>query len=184
MTEDELFRYLFQRNQQSRFVVSNGFLSRRAFHLGSDLSIFYMIGSMGLSLSIGLGFALCRPQESIVVVEGDGNLLMALGGLAMVGHGSPANLLHVLMDNQVYASTGGQPTFSSSIDFCASALAAGYSGAQEVRTLAEFGIALDTFATTRGPFFVRAFTAIDMQAPQRVALSPEEITNRFRLRSD
>ncbi len=71
---------------------------------------FYTWGSMGLASSIGLGLALARPDLRVIVLDGDGSLLMNLGSLATIGLLRPPNLIVVVMDNEEYATTGGQPT--------------------------------------------------------------------------
>ena len=71
---------------------------------------FYTWGSMGLASSIGLGLALARPEVRVFVLDGDGSLLMNLGSLATIGLLRPPNLVVIVMDNQEYATTGGQPT--------------------------------------------------------------------------
>jgi sulfopyruvate decarboxylase subunit beta len=71
---------------------------------------FYTWGSMGLASSVGLGLALARPDVRVIVLDGDGSLLMNLGSLATIGLLHPPNLVVVVMDNEEYATTGGQPT--------------------------------------------------------------------------
>ena len=85
-----------------------------------------MVGSMGCAASLGLGVALARPDRRVVVLDGDGALLMRLGALAMLGNERPPNLVHVLFDNGMHESTGGQTTLSAGVDFCALASACGY----------------------------------------------------------
>ncbi|HEU5321970.1 MAG TPA: thiamine pyrophosphate-dependent enzyme, partial [Methylomirabilota bacterium] len=113
-------------------VHANGFICRESFSLGDRPQNFYMIGSMGLASAIGLGVALARPSDPTVVFDGDGNLLMNLGILPMIGGGPlmaagpPANLVHVVFDNDVYGSTGNQASPSRRARLDAIAAAAGY----------------------------------------------------------
>ena len=112
-------------------VVSvNGDISREHFSFGDRPGNFYMLGSMGLAASIGLGLALHLPRRRVIVLDGDGNLLMGLGNLAMVGAVRPVNFYHVLIDNGVYGTTGDQPTVSAHTDFAGMARAAGYRSAE------------------------------------------------------
>ena len=97
-------------------VCANGFISRDTFNAEDRPRNFYMLGSMGQASSIGLGFAMARPDKKVVVFDGDGNLLMNLGILTMISKIKPRNLVHVVLDNECYDSTGGQPTISSHID--------------------------------------------------------------------
>src|SRR5262249_58983528 len=99
---------------------------RAAFGAGDSERSFYMIGSMGLASSIGLGIALARPDLRVVVLDGDGNVLMNLGTLATIAAAAPPNLLHVCFDNSMHASTGGQATISDRVALDAMARAAGY----------------------------------------------------------
>ena len=96
-------------------ISANGFISRDLFEANDKESNFYMIGSMGLSSSIGLGVALTNSKKRIFVFDGDGNILMNLGSLITIGSLKPENLVHVIFDNESHESTGGQPTNSSKI---------------------------------------------------------------------
>lgn len=107
-------------------VHANGFISREGYYHRNVPQHFYMLGSMGLAGAIGLGVALARPGAKVVVLDGDGNLLMGLGVLPMVGAWQPSGFLHVILDNGTYGSTGAQPTISPTVDFPALALASGY----------------------------------------------------------
>ncbi|MBI2755545.1 MAG: phosphonopyruvate decarboxylase [Chloroflexi bacterium] len=96
----------------------------------------YSLDAMGQTLAIGLGLALGldgdRRHEKVVVVEGDGSLLMGFSGLATVGHLQPTKLVLVVLDNGVYLATGGQPTAAAGIDFAATARACGWAEARDV----------------------------------------------------
>jgi len=107
-------------------VLCNGMIGREVFATGDRPGNFYMLGSMGLALSIGLGLALSRPNQEVVVFDGDGNLLMGMGTLATVGALQPRNLRHIVLDNQAHGSTGNQRTVAETVDLAAIARAAGY----------------------------------------------------------
>ena len=96
-------------------VHANGFICRESFNVKDRKENFYMIGSMGLASSIGLGVALAKPDKKTIIIDGDGNVLMAMGVLAMIAASAPKNLLHVCIDNEVYESTGSQSSLSSAI---------------------------------------------------------------------
>ena len=85
---------------ESPVVNANGFIGREAFRANDRQGNFYIIGSMGLASSIGLGVALCRPEKKVVVLDGDGNVLMAMGTLAMIAAAAPKNFVHVVLDNE------------------------------------------------------------------------------------
>jgi phosphonopyruvate decarboxylase len=107
-------------------VATTGYTGRELYALDDRSNQIYMVGSMGCASSFGLGLALACPDRRVVVLDGDGAALMRLGALATLGYERPANLVHVLLDNGVHESTGGQTTVSRSIDFSAIAAACGY----------------------------------------------------------
>lgn len=109
-----------------RLIATTGYTGRELYALEDRANQFCMAGSMGCALSLGLGLALTRPELRVVVLDGDGALLMRLGSLATAGMLRPPNLVHVLLDNRCHDSTGGQPTASSGVDWCALASACGY----------------------------------------------------------
>ena len=124
-------------------VASLGHPAYDLFIAGDRPQNFYTWGSMGLASSIGLGLALARPDIRVFVLDGDGSLLMNLGSLATIGLLRPANLVVVVMDNEEYATTGGQQTPTAhGADLAAAARAMG-ADAITVRTEAELVAALD-----------------------------------------
>ena len=96
-------------------ISANGFMSRDLYETNEKNSNFYMIGSMGLASSIGLGVALKMPKKKIHIFDGDGNILMNLGSLVTIGSLKPKNLIHYIFDNESHESTGGQPTNSGKV---------------------------------------------------------------------
>jgi sulfopyruvate decarboxylase subunit beta len=98
----------------SKVVACNlGFPSKELFHIKHQPSNFYMLGSMGMATPIGLGIALTSKKE-VVVIDGDGSLLMNPGSLATAAYFSPKNLTIFAIDNRTYGSTGDQPTLTGS----------------------------------------------------------------------
>ncbi|MFT7519965.1 MAG: phosphonopyruvate decarboxylase [Kiritimatiellia bacterium] len=93
---------------------------------------FLVVGSMGHASQIALGLAMSRPDRRICCLDGDGALIMHMGALAIIGAKNPHNLLHVVLDNGVHDSVGGQPTASGTLDVCGLALASGYRRAVSV----------------------------------------------------
>ena len=96
-------------------ISANGYISRDLFNVLDKKNNFYMIGSMGLASSIGLGVALKNTKKKIFVFDGDGNILMNLGQLITIGITKPKNLVHIIFDNSSHESTGGQPTATNKI---------------------------------------------------------------------
>jgi phosphonopyruvate decarboxylase len=125
--------------QDSRtfLVATTGYTSRELSVTGDGKNGFSMIGSMGCAASIGLGLALARPDRSFIIVDGDGALLMRLGSLATAGWYRPKNLLHILLDNSSYESTGGQQTVAGVVDFAGTAASCGYQKAVQAHDLGD-----------------------------------------------
>ena len=112
--------------------------------LGHRPNFFYLQHAMGLASSVGLGIALCKPHRQVVVLDGDGSVLMNLGGLTTLARYRPRNLVHVVFDNESLLSVGGFPTATSTgSDLAAIAAAAGVPRTSTVRTIDEFTRAFD-----------------------------------------
>lgn len=107
-------------------VATTGFTGRALYALDDRANQLYMVGSMGCASTFGLGLAWAQPQRRVVVLDGDGAVLMRMGALATLGYERPGNLLHIVIDNEVHDSTGGQSTVSHSIDLAGVAAACGY----------------------------------------------------------
>jgi thiamine pyrophosphate-dependent acetolactate synthase large subunit-like protein len=138
MTRLEATRVIVGLAGDAPIVASLGHPAYDLFAAGDRPQNFYTWGSMGLASSIGLGLALARPDIRVFVLDGDGSLLMNLGSLATIGLLQPANLVLVVMDNEAYATTGGQKTPTAhGADLEAAASAMGVSRTATVRTEAE-----------------------------------------------
>ena len=167
-------------------VHANGYVCRESFAVKDRIENFYMIGSMGMASAIGLGVALAVPSRSTVVFDGDGNLLMSLGILPMIGGGPvmgrarPAHLVHVVFDNALYGSTGGQASPSRTVGLHHIARAAGYERATAVAGADELHAAVATAVAGGGPSFILARVTGEEQPAPRIPYSPEEIRDRFR----
>ena len=163
-------------------VHANGFLSRAAFGARDRDTSFYMIGSMGLASSIGLGIALARPDRRVIVFDGDGNVLMNVGTLATIATTAPANLLHLCFDNAAHASTGGQPTISDRVALDDLARAAGYRWAGRVESLEALAAVLPEFLARAGPAFLLVRIALGPPGPPgpRIPWTPPQMTDRLR----
>lgn len=128
-------------------------------------------GAMGKLSSVALGLALARPDRKIVVLDGDGSLLMNLGSLVTVGGMQPKNLVHMVCQNGVYEVTGGQPVPGvERLDFAQIALGAGYRRAETFDEAAQLEARLPELLAADGPTFVtlklEPFT-YDTSAPRR-----------------
>lgn len=112
-------------------------------------------GAMGQSTSAALGLALGLPDEKIVMFDAEGSLLMNLGAIASIAGMQPANFYHILLDNECYATTGGQPVPNAQgIDYAMMAEGAGYAAAYSFEDLEEFSTSVGEIMNEPGPVFV------------------------------
>ncbi|MGG6440832.1 phosphonopyruvate decarboxylase [Saccharococcus caldoxylosilyticus] len=118
-------------------LATTGKTGRELYEIEDAPNNLYMVGSMGCVSSLGLGLALAKKDKDIVVIEGDGALLMRMGSLATNGYYAPKNMLHILLDNNTHDSTGGQSTVSHNVNFVDIAAACGYSKSIYVHNLEE-----------------------------------------------
>lgn len=163
-------------------IHSNGFLSRAAHAVRDRDECFYMIGSMGLASSIGLGVAMAQPARQVVVFDGDGNVLMNTGTLATIAATAPKNFHHFCFDNGAHASTGGQRTISDRVRLDELARAAGYRWVGRVETPADVAATVPAFLQREGPAFLLIRTALGPPgAPGvRIPWTPLQMTTRMR----
>ena len=137
-------------------VASTGHISRELYAIADDERNVYLSGSMGYASAFGLGVSLQHPDLGVLVVEGDGSALMHLGSMATIGAAAGGGLRHVVLDNGVHGSTGGQPTSSSTVDFPALARAAGYRSVADDRALGSPAVAADWLSGRRTRAAARA----------------------------
>ena len=162
-------------------ICANGFISRDTFNANDRPRNFYMLGSMGQASSIGLGLALAKPSEKIIVFDGDGNLLMNLGILTMIAHLKPKKLLHVVFDNECYDSTGGQPTISSTVDLAEAAKGCGISNVYRIKPGDDInGIFTDCLKQDGAVFLLIKVGRDPSKGVPRVNIPPQEIAMRFK----
>ncbi|MFJ7735977.1 phosphonopyruvate decarboxylase [Lysinibacillus sp. NPDC097287] len=124
-----------QADEDTVLLATTGVTGRELFELGDYSNQFYMVGSMGCISSVGLGLAMARPDKKVIVIDGDGSLLMRMGSLTTNAYYSPKNLYHLLLDNGLHESTGGQKTVSSKVDFMKIADGSNYEKVDELKTL-------------------------------------------------
>jgi len=112
----EAIREIIKNVNDEIIISSTGMISRELYEVCDRERNFYMQGSMGLALAIGLGIAL-NSKYNVIVLSGDAAALMSMGTFALHKKLNPKNLKHYILDNNVHASTGGQPTCSDVVDF-------------------------------------------------------------------
>lgn len=114
---------------------------------------YFSVGAMGLASSHGLGLALARPERRVIIIDGDGSLLMNLGTLVTIGAVAPVNFTHLVSHNGSYEANGGQPIPNKSVDFAAIARGAGYKACHTISEIADFESKLDDLLHADGPLF-------------------------------
>ena len=175
-----LERFLALTDDETAVVATTGKCGRELFTLADREQHIYQVGSMGGATGMALGVALNTPRK-VVVLDGDGAALMKLGTFATVGAYQPANLIHILLDNGVHDSTGGQATVSASVDFAAVALACGYAYAASCETLGSFEDAYRKASAQPGPSMIHLHIAPgSMEKLGRPTVGPAEVARRFK----
>ena len=164
--------------KENHIIAANGYISRDLFSVGDKTSNFYMIGSMGLASSIGLGLAIKNPKKQIFVFDGDGNILMNLGSLTTIGTIKPKNLVHLIFDNGSHESTGGQPTCTKSINIAEIAKAVNIKVFQTADE-SQFEQILDKIKKISGPIMIVIKITNSKDVSNRVLWKPLEIKKRF-----
>ena len=178
MIRKEAINIVAEKISNQPIISANGFISRDLFDACDRNSNFYMIGSMGLASSIGLGVALKSTKKKIFVFDGDGNILMNLGSLITIGITKPKNLVHVIFDNSSHESTGGQPTATNKIQLSKIAKSANYKVFQ-VKTKNQLVKIFQKIKLIPGPIMVIAKIEKSGVISKRINIEPTKIKNRF-----
>ncbi len=144
MLRIEAMQAIYDRLERCVVVTIMGAVAAELQSIGHRPNFFYLQHAMGLASSMGLGIALSRPELQVVVFDGDGSVLMNLGGLTTLARYRPPNLVHVVFDNESLLSVGGFPTATSTgSDLAGIARAAGIPRTVTVQTLDDFVAAFD-----------------------------------------
>ncbi|HEY8612190.1 MAG TPA: phosphonopyruvate decarboxylase [Roseomonas sp.] len=175
-----LERFLAIVPEEAGVIATTGKCGRELFTLADRPQHLYQVGSMGGASGMGLGVAL-NSRRPVVVLDGDGAALMKLGTFATIGAYAPGNLVHVLLDNGVHDSTGGQATVSASVDFAAIALACGYRYAAACASLDGFEAAFRAALAHGGPALLHLRIAPgSMEKLGRPTVKPADVARRFK----
>ncbi len=157
MTRFEATRHVVATAGDAAIIASLGHPAYDLFAAADRDANFYTWGSMGLASSVGLGLAMAQPSRRVIVLDGDGSLLMNLGSLATIGWTRPAHLVVLVWDNAQYATTGGQDSATAhGADLEAAARAMNIAASVTVRTPAELDAALARTRVERGPWVIVA----------------------------
>jgi len=159
-------------------ISANGFISRDLYETCDKDKNFYMIGSMGLASSIGLGVALKNPKVKVFIFDGDGNILMNLGSLTTIGSLQPKNLVHIIFDNNSHESTGGQPTHTNKIKLEDIGKSVNYK-TYTILSKKDLIFNLKKIKNQKGPIMLVVKVKKSKKISTRVEIEPEQIRKRF-----
>jgi phosphonopyruvate decarboxylase len=166
--------------EAAALIATTGFCGRELYMIDDRPQHLYQVGSMGCASAMGLGVAL-NVDRPVVVLDGDGAALMKLGSLATVGAQAPGNLIHILLDNGVHESTGGQATVSPGVDFARVALACGYRSAAACDSLKGLDAALADALAQTGPHMIHMrLEPGTVDNLVRPSVKPPDVARRFR----
>ena len=169
---------VYDRLDRCAVVTIMGAVAVELQSLGHKPNFFYLQHAMGLASSLGLGLALSRPDLPVVVFDGDGSVLMNLGGLTTLARYRPRNLLHVVFDNESLLSVGGFPTATSTgSDIAGMAAAAGVPRTATVNTVDDFVKAFDDARAANE--LTTLVAKVEAVGPASFAMEVTMLENRF-----
>ena len=174
----DALKAIYPRLEERVVVTIMGAVAAELQSLGHRPNFFYLQHAMGLASSLGLGIALSRPDRQVVVLDGDGSILMNLGGLTTLARYRPKNLVHVVFDNESLLSVGGFPTATSTgSDLAGIAAAAGVPRTATVRTIEQFASTFDA-ALTAGDLTTMV-AKVEAVGPSAYVTDLSLLENRF-----
>jgi sulfopyruvate decarboxylase subunit beta len=178
LTRIEALRAVYARLDGCAVVTIMGAVAAELQSIGHRPNFFYLQHAMGLASSVGLGIALSKPDVPVVVFDGDGSVLMNLGGLSTLARYKPANLLHVVFDNESLLSVGGFPTATGTCTRLAEvAAAAGVPRTACATTVDDF---VREFITAQGARELMTLVAkVDAVGPAAFVTDLGLLENRF-----
>lgn len=184
----EALEVILQRVGDNDLIIAIfGNVEKELYSLRDRPGNFYMRGAMGLASSIGLGLALAVPDKQVIVLDGDGSILMNLGSFATMASESPPNLIHIVLDNESHATIGSYPTATAKkTDLAAVARGAGILRTEKATSLAGIKSAFRRALRTKGPHVIVAKLEREPLASQGVATRLVFVKERFmaRVRED
>ncbi len=174
MERIEAIKIIVESLDDELVVCNIGFPSRELYSVKDSPTHFYMLGSMGMASSIGLGLALSSKRK-VVVFDGDGSVLMNMGSLVTIFSQNPENMILVVFDNQCYGSTGSQCTYTTKVDLHEVAKSVGFKNTFVFEEEIDFKKVLDS----EGPVFVHMKVKPGNADVPVIDMEPEEIKERF-----
>jgi sulfopyruvate decarboxylase subunit beta len=181
MLRIDCLRSIYTELEKCLVVTIMGAVSAELQSLGHRPNFFYLQHAMGLASSTGLGLALCLPEQTVVVLDGDGSLLMNLGTVSTLARYRPKKLIHVVFDNESLLSVGGFPTATSTgTDLEGIARAAGIPKALTVRTVEDFRAAVTN--AMQGNELTTMIAKVEAKGPAVYVTDLSMLENRFQFR--
>lgn len=178
MTRGDCLKSIYSELERCLVVTIMGAVAAELHSLGHRPNFFYLQHAMGLASSTGLGLALCLPDRKVVVLDGDGSLLMNLGSLSTLARYRPENLVHVVFDNESLLSVGGFPTATATgTDLEGIARAAGIGRAVTVRKVEGFKASVESAIADRGLATIVA--KVEATGPRSFVTGLTMLENRF-----
>ena len=177
----DCLRAIYDRLDGCLVVTIMGAVASELQSLGHKPNFFYLQHAMGLGSSTGLGLALCLPQQKVVVFDGDGSILMNLGGYSTMARYRPTNIVHVVFDNESLLSVGGFPTATSTgSDLEGVARASGIARTGTARTIDEFTKAFDQAMQTND--LTSLVAKVEAVGPKGYVTDLSLLENRFQFK--
>jgi sulfopyruvate decarboxylase subunit beta len=177
----ECLRAIHPRLTECLVVTIMGAVAAELQSVGHRPNFFYLQHAMGLASSTGLGLALCLPQQKVVVLDGDGSILMNLGGYTTLARYRPKNLVHVVFDNESLLSVGGFPTATSTgSDLAGVALAAGVPHALTVSSVDDFDLAFAEAMQSND--LISIVAKVEATGPKAFVTDLSLLENRFQFK--
>ncbi|WP_376797614.1 thiamine pyrophosphate-dependent enzyme [Thermogemmatispora sp.] len=181
MLRAEALREIYSELERCVVVTIMGAVAAELYSLGHRPNFFYMEHSMGLASSLGLGLALSLPEQQVIVLDGDGSLLMNLGSLTTLARYRPPNLLHIVFDNSSLVSVGGFPTATASgTNLAEMARAAGVPLVMQAETPAQFRTAVTQALGRR--VMTTLVARVEASSPPSYRLDLDLLENRFQFK--
>lgn len=177
----DCMRAIYDRLEKCLVVTIMGAVAAELQSIGHRPNFFYLQHAMGLASSTGLGLALCLPKQRVIVFDGDGSVLMNLGGFTTLARYRPRNLVHVVFDNESLLSVGGFPTATGTgSDLAKIATAAGVPHAKTVHTCEQFTAAFDEALRSNDLSCVVA--KVEASGPKGYVTELSLLENRFQFK--
>jgi sulfopyruvate decarboxylase subunit beta len=178
MLRIDALRAIYPKLEHCIVVTIMGAVSAELQSLGHRPGFFYLLHSMGLASSVGLGISLLRPELRVVVMDGDGSILMNLGALTTMARYRPPNLIHVVFDNESLLSVGGFPTATATgSDIAGMAAAAGIRRTATVRAIPELRAAFEE--ALRANELTTLVAKVEAKGPPSFLTDLSMLENRF-----